>query len=69
LGKTFNAVSSPWGQAVYPTWWPILTKDQKDIQTEQTASVLGVVWQQTDTEHTTTFGSKQSSSSQQYCVI
>jgi len=31
LGKTFNAAFPPWSQAVYPLWWPSLTKD---MQTE-----------------------------------
>jgi len=27
LGKTLNATFPSWGQAVYPSWWPSLTKD------------------------------------------
>jgi len=42
----------PWGQAVYPLWWPSLTKD---TQTEQL-----LCWSvMTDTEHSTTSSSNE----------
>jgi len=52
LGKDNLCYFPPWGQAVYPLWWPSLTKD---MQTEQLRCWSGM----TDTEHSTTSGSNE----------
>jgi len=45
----------PWGKAVYPLWWPSLTKD---MQTEQLLCWSGIK----DTEHTTSDSNKEEDS-------
>jgi len=56
LRKTLNAIShlgaKLGGQAVYPFWWPSLTKD---VQTEQLLCWSG----RTDTEHSATSSSNE----------